>query len=370
MKIGVLRETLAGERRVAITPHIVKRLTQTGHSVMIERQAGAGAGLADDAYQAEGATVVGRADVFSSDLIAAVNAPTDENLADTMVLGLLRPFENPAQMTSYASRGITGLAFELVPRTTRAQAMDALSSQATVSGYQAALEGAKACDRFFPMLTTAAGTIPPARVLVLGAGVAGLQAIATSRRLGAVVSAFDVRAAAAEQVRSLGASFLEGDLEPQDATSNGGYARQLETDATERVRASLAGPVAMADVVIATAAIPGQAAPLLVTTAMVESMRPGSVIVDVAAVTGGNCELTSPGEAIRHRGVQVIGFTDLPSRKPYDASQMYARNVVALIEIIGSDGVLDLSDDILDQVTVTYGGEVRHPRIRELVAGG
>lgn len=370
MKIGVLRETRAGERRVAITPHIAKRLTQTGHSVMVERRAGAGAGLSDDAYQAEGAIVVGRADVFSSDLIATVNAPTDEKLRDTMVLGLLRPLEDPSQMMSYANRGITGLAFELVPRTTRAQTMDALSSQATVSGYQAVLEGAKACDRFLPMLTTAAGTIPPARALVLGAGVAGLQAIATCRRLGAVVSAFDVRAAAAEQVRSLGASFVEGDLEPQDATSNGGYARQLATDAEERVRASLAGPVATADVVIATAAIPGKAAPLLVTAAMVESMRPGSVIVDVAAATGGNCELTRPGEAIDHRGVQVIGYTDLPSRKPYDASQMYSRNVAALIEIIGPDGSLDLSDDILDQITVTYGGEVRHPRIRELVAGG
>ena len=370
MKIGVLRETQAGERRVAITPHIVKRLTQTGHSVMIEERAGAGSGFSDDSYQAEGATVGGRADVFSSELIAAVNAPFDTELRDTMVVGLLRPLEDPSQMTSYASRGITGLAFELVPRTTRAQAMDALSSQATVSGYQAALEGAKACDRFFPMLTTAAGTIPPARALVLGAGVAGLQAIATCRRLGAVVSAFDVRAAAAEQVRSLGASFLEGDLEPQDATSNGGYARQLEIDAEEKLRAGLAGPVATADVVIATAAIPGKAAPLLITTAMVESMRPGSVIVDVAAATGGNCELTRPGEAIDHAGVQVFGYTDLPSRKPYDASQMYSRNVAALIEIIGADGFLDLADDILDQITVTYGGEVRHPRIRELVAGG
>ncbi|HJU80876.1 MAG TPA: Re/Si-specific NAD(P)(+) transhydrogenase subunit alpha [Acidimicrobiia bacterium] len=370
MKIGVLRETETAERRVAITPHIVKRLTQRGHSVVVEERAGAGAGLSDDAYRAEGATVVGRADVFESDLVATVNAPRDSNLRDTMVLGLLRPLDDPAQMSSYASRGIAGLAFELVPRTTRAQAMDALSSQATVSGYQAALEGAKACDRFFPMLTTAAGTIPPARALVLGAGVAGLQAIATCRRLGAVVSAFDVRAAAAEQIRSLGASFIESELEPQDAASNGGYARPLETDAEERVRASLAGPVATADVVIATAAIPGKEAPLLITTAMVESMRPGSVVVDVAATTGGNCALTRPGEAFEHGGVHVIGYTDLPSRKPYDASQMYSRNVAALIEIIGPDGFLDLSDDVLNQVTVTYGGEVRHPRIRELVAGG
>jgi NAD(P) transhydrogenase subunit alpha len=370
MKIGVLRETEATERRVAITPHIVKRLMQAGHSLMVEERAGAGAGLSDDAYRAEGANIVARREVFDSDLIATVNAPRDEDLRNTMVLGLLRPLEDPSLMSSFASRGITGLAFELVPRTTRAQAMDALSSQATVSGYQAALEGAKACDRFLPMLTTAAGTIPPARALVLGAGVAGLQAIATCRRLGAVVSAFDVRTAAAEQIRSLGASFIESELEPQDASSNGGYARQLETDAEERVRASLSGPVATADVVIATAAIPGKAAPLLITSDMVESMRPGSVIVDVSATTGGNCELTRPGEAFDHEGVRVIGYTDLPSRKPYDASQMYSRNVAALIEIIGPEGFVDLSDDILDQVVVTHDGEVRHPRIRELVAGG
>ncbi|MGH8957438.1 MAG: Re/Si-specific NAD(P)(+) transhydrogenase subunit alpha [Acidimicrobiia bacterium] len=370
MKIGVLRETQAGERRVALTPHVTKRLTQFGHSVIVESGAGAGSGLRDDAYETEGATISRRQEVLSADLIAAVNAPLDKALRDRAILGLLRPLEDPSLVASFAHRGITALAFELVPRTTRAQPMDALSSQATVSGYQAALEGARACDRFFPMLTTAAGTIPPARALVLGAGVAGLQAIATCRRLGAVVSAFDVRAVAAEQVRSLGASFVEADMDPQDAASNGGYARQLATDAEQRVRASLASPVAAADVVIATAAIPGKAAPLLVTAAMVEAMRPGSVIVDVAASTGGNCELTKPGEAIDHKGVHILGFTDLPSRKPYDASQMYARNVAALIEIIGADGSVDLSDDILDQVTVTYGGEVRHPRIRELVAGG
>ena len=370
MKIGVLAETQAGERRVAITPHVAKRLMQSGHTVMVETQAGVRAGLGDDSYEAEGATIVGREEALSADLIAVVNAPRDEMLRDTTVVGLLRPLEDPRLMSSYASHGITGLAFELVPRTTRAQAMDALSSQATVSGYQAALEGASACDRFFPMLTTAAGTIPPARALVLGAGVAGLQAIATCRRLGAVVSAFDVRAAAAEQVRSLGAAFLEADSEPQGVASNGGYARELETDAEVRVRASLSDPVAAADVVIATAAIPGKAAPVLITKAMVEAMRPGSVIVDVAATTGGNCGLTRPGEAIDHQGVRVLGFTDLPSRKPYDASQMYSRNVAALIEIIGADGFLDLSDDILDQITVTYGGEVRHPRIQELVAGG
>ena len=370
MRIGVLRETQAGERRVALTPDVTKRLTNAGHSVVVEMQAGAGAGLRDVAYEAQGATIAVRGEVLSADLIATVNAPPDEALRERTVLGLLRPLEEPWLMAAYADRGITALAFELLPRTTRAQAMDALSSQATVSGYQGALEAAAACDRFFPMLTTAAGTIRPARALVLGAGVAGLQAIATCRRLGAVVSGFDIRAAAAEQVRSLGAAFIEVDTEPQDAASNGGYARQLETDATERVLASLSGPVAGADVVIATAAIPGKPAPRLISAEMVEAMRPGSVIVDVAAATGGNCELTKPGEATDHNGVHILGFTDLPSRKSFDASQMYARNVSALIEIIGADGTLDLSDDILDQVTVTHRGEVRHSRIRDLVAGG
>ncbi|MGH8923525.1 MAG: Re/Si-specific NAD(P)(+) transhydrogenase subunit alpha [Acidimicrobiia bacterium] len=370
MKIGVLRETQAGERRVSLTPPMVRRLTKAGHLVLVETGAGQSAGLADESYVAEGAEIVSRSGVLAADLVTVVNAPLDKSLQDTTVLGLLRPLDEPALMASYADRQITALAFELVPRTTRAQAMDALSSQATVSGYQAALEGAMACDRFFPMLTTAAGTIPPARALILGAGVAGLQAIATCRRLGAVVSAFDVRAAAAEQVRSLGATFVAVEMDPQDAASNGGYARQLETDAEERVLAGLATPVAGADVVIATAAIPGRPAPRLITAAMVEAMRPGSVIVDVAAATGGNCGLTQPGAAIDHNGVHILGFTDLSSRKPFDASQMYARNVVALIEILGEDGSLDLSDGILDQVTVTYRGDVRLVRIRDLVAGG
>jgi NAD(P) transhydrogenase subunit alpha len=369
MKIGLLRETQADERRVALTPQIVRRLAKGGHTVLVETAAGEKAGLSDESYVSEGAEIVGRPQAGAADLVVVVNAPFDDALADTVVLGLLRPLEEAALMASYAGRGITALAFELVPRTTRAQTMDALSSQATVSGYQAALEAATACNRFFPMLTTAAGTIPPAKALILGAGVAGLQAIATCRRLGAVVSAFDVRAAAAEQVRSLGASFVEVGLAAQDAASNGGYARQLTADDEERVRSGLASAVAAADVVIATAAIPGKPAPLLVTTEMVQAMRPGAVIVDVAASTGGNCELTRPGEAIVASGVKILGYTDLASRKPFDASQMYARNVFALLEIIGEDGSIDLSDDILDPVTVTHRGQVRHPRVRELVGG-
>jgi NAD(P) transhydrogenase subunit alpha len=369
MKIGVLRETQAEERRVALTPPIVRRLSKGGHSVLVEKSAGEKAGFTDEGYQKEGAEIVARPQAMAVDLVVVVNAPFDEALADTGVLGLLRPLEEPTLMASYAARRITALAFELVPRTTRAQTMDALSSQATVSGYQAALEAAMACNRFFPMLTTAAGTIPPAKALVLGAGVAGLQAIATCRRLGAIVSAFDVRAAAAEQVRSLGASFIEVGMAAQDAASNGGYARQLTADDEERVRTGLASAVAAADVVIATAAIPGKPAPLLVTTEMVRAMRPGAVIVDVAASTGGNCEVTRPGQAIVESGVTVLGYTDFASRKPFDASQMYARNVLALVEIMGEDGSVDLTDDILDQVTVTHEGQVRHPRVRELVGG-
>lgn len=362
MKVGVLRETLPGERRVALTPASIRRITGP-HQVVVEHGAGAGAGISDDDYRAAGAEPTTRAGTLSSQLVLGVNAPEDLTRDRAMILGLLRPFEQPELMHRYAADGVVALAFELIPRTTRAQAMDALSSQATVSGYQAVLEAAQRCDRFFPMLTTAAGTIAPAKALVLGAGVAGLQAIATCRRLGAVVSAFDVREAAAEQVRSLGASFVTVDMTAQDGAASGGYARELEADTQSRVLAGLAGPVAKADVVIATAAIPGRPAPRLLTAAMVEAMRAGSVIVDLAASTGGNCELTKPGHSYDHHGVTIVGFTDLPSRKPHDASQMYARNVEAVLALLGPSGELDFSDDILDQMTVTHDGAVRNPRL-------
>ena len=270
-------------------------------------------------------------------------------------------------MVALSRNGVSAIAFELIPRTTRAQSMDALSSQATAAGYQAALEAARLCNRFFPMLTTAAGTIPPAKALVLGAGVAGLQAIATCRRLGAAVSGFDVRSAAAEQVRSLGAAFVDVGLAAQDSAASGGYARELETEAERQVLEGLAGPVQASDVVISTAAIPGHPAPLLITKEMVESMRAGSVIVDLAASTGGNCELTKTGEVVEHRGVKIVGHTDFASRKPYDASQMYARNVLSLIGLLGAHGELDFSDDILDAATVTHAGEVRNERVRALI---
>jgi NAD(P) transhydrogenase subunit alpha len=365
MEIGVPVEAEPGERRVAITPDVTRKLVGAGHKVTIASGAGTRAGLTNDSFSEMGARIGGAAEALSQPFVAVVNAPEPDGLrAGSILLGLLRPFEQPRVMADLARAGVAAIAFELIPRSTRAQAMDALSSQATVAGYQAALVAADACTRLLPMLTTAAGTIRPARVLVLGAGVAGLQAIATCRRLGAVVSGFDVRAAAAEQVRSLGAIFVEVDMTPQDG---GAYARELETDAGQLVLQGLAGPVASSDVVIATAAIPGRRAPLLVTEAMVAAMKPGSVIVDLAASTGGNCQLTRPGEIVTSNGVTIIGYTDLAARKPFDASQMYARNVAAVLALIDETGDLDFGDEILDQATVTYGGAIRLPQIQTLL---
>ncbi len=368
MEIGCAKETEPGERRVALTPDVVKKLVAASHAITMERGAGAGAGFPDSAYEASGAQLADDRGALATGVVVAVNTPEPKRLQGGTLLGLLRPLEQPQQMAALATQGVSAIAFELVPRTTRAQAMDALSSQATAAGYQAAIEAARACNRLFPMLTTAAGTIAPARALILGAGVAGLQAIATCRRLGANVSGFDVRSAAAEQVRSLGASFVEIDVAAQDASQSGGYAQELEAEAERRMLEGLAGPVQTADIVISTAAIPGRPAPLLVTKAMVESMRPGSVVVDLAASTGGNCELTRPGEVVEHNGVKVIGYTDFASRKPYDSSQMYARNVLALLSLVGENGELNLDDDILEAATVTHAGEVRNERVRALLA--
>jgi NAD(P) transhydrogenase subunit alpha len=324
------------------------------------------AGHDDAAYSRVGASV--GPDPFGVDLVTTIGPLGPAQLSPgTALLGMLAPFERGDEMFALAERNITVFAFEAIPRTTRAQMMDALSSQATVSGYEAVILAAGALDRFFPMLTTAAGTVRPASVLVLGAGVAGLQAMATARRLGAVVHGFDVRAAAEEQVRSLGARFISLDGHVQDASTSGGYAQELEADTQQRVLAGLAPHVASADVVIATAAVPGRPAPKLINKEMVESMRPGAVIVDVSATTGGNCELTVPGQVVEHKRVKIIGSVDLPSRVAGHASQMYARNVTAFIELITGDGGsfrLDLADDIIDAACVVSGGEVRHPSVR------
>lgn len=369
MRIGIPSQQNEQESRVAITPDVTKRLIAAGHTVLVESGAGQRAGYTDDEYRGAGASIGDTNDVWGCDFVATIERPSASVLGPaSAVIGLIAPFDDPDAMTDLAETGATVFALEAVPRTSRAQTVDALSSQAAVAGYQAVIEAAAASDRFFPMLTTAAGTIRPAKVVVLGAGVAGLQAIATARRLGAVVSAFDVRAAAAEQVESLGASFITIDTEAQDSSQSGGYAREVGADEQQRIIDGLAPHLVGADAIITTAAIPGRPAPLLVEADTVRSMRPGTVIVDVAASTGGNCELTEPGETIDVDGVHIIGDTDLVSRVANHASQMYARNVLAFIELITdpetSDLRLDYSDDIVDGACIARGGVVVHPRLQ------
>ncbi len=350
-----------------MTPPIAARLTGH-HQVMVESGAGSAAGFTDHAYAEAGAEIVD--DPYSADLAAVTvleDAHVDRLRPGTAVVGLLDPWGRPERISRLAERQITALAFEAVPRTTRAQSMDVLSSQATVLGYQAVLEAATRLPKFFPMLTTAAGTIRPAKVIVLGAGVAGLQAIATARRLGAVVTAYDVRAAAAEQVESLGAKFIELDLPAQDASTSGGYARALDESDQRRLLEALETHVVTNDAVVTTAAIPGRRAPLLVTASMVGGLAPGSVIVDGAAATGGNCELTVAGSESTVEGVTILGYTDLPSRTAYHASEMYARNVFELLRVVAPEGSLDpnYDDDIIAAVTVAADGAIRDSRVRE-----
>ncbi len=354
---------------MAITPDVAKRLIGAGHDVVVEADAGRKAGYTDDDYRSAGATVAADRDAWSCEFVATIERPAPELLtASSVVIGLMAPFDEPEAMQPLATTGATVFALEAVPRTSRAQTVDALSSQAAVAGYQAVLEAAAACDRFFPMLTTAAGTIRPSKVVVLGAGVAGLQAIATAKRLGAVVSAFDVRSAAAEQVESLGASFIEIETEPQDASESGGYAREVAADQQQRIIDGLSPHLVDADAIITTAAIPGRPAPLLIEADTVHAMRPGSVIVDVSASTGGNCALTRPGENVDVDGVHIIGVTDLVSRVANHASQMYARNIMSFIELISDPETaelrLDYSDDIVDGACISRDGEVVHPRLR------
>jgi NAD(P) transhydrogenase subunit alpha len=354
MRIGVPKETMAGERRVAVVPETIGRLN--GIAVAVERGAGAGAGFSDDAYREAGAELV--EDAWAGvDAVVKVAKPSEaeaERLASgQLLIGFLQPLTDTALVERLKVRGVLGFAMESIPRTTRAQSMDALSSQATVSGYKGVLLAAERLPKFFPMLTTAAGTIAPAKVLVLGAGVAGLQAIATARRLGAVVSGFDVRPVVKEQVESLGASFL--DLGVVGEETEGGYARELTADEQARQQAALEERIPDFDAVITTAAIPGRPAPRLITAAAVEGMRAGSVIVDLAAETGGNCELTRPGEEIVEHGVTIVGLLNLPSTMPLHASQLYARNVAALLTHLAPDGELNLdwSDEITSGTCVT-----------------
>jgi len=367
MVIGVPTESAAGERRVALVPETIARLTKAGVGVRVQRGAGDAAAFVVDAYEAAGAVIApDAAAIFGeADLVVKVQRPTDAELElmhpGQTLLAFLSPLGDPASVERYAQKKITALSMDAIPRITRAQSMDALSSQANIGGYKAALLAAEYLPRFFPMLTTAAGTIAPAKVLVLGAGVAGLQAIATARRLGAVVSGYDTRAVVKEQVQSLGASYLELDL-GVDAAGAGGYAKALTAEQEARQQDLLAQHVATIDVVITTAAVPGRRAPLLLNEAAVVAMKPGSVIVDLAAETGGNCALTQPGQVTVAHDVTIIGTTNLPSTMPYHASQLYSRNVYALLQLLIKDGALnlDLNDEIVRGTTLTKDGEVLH----------
>jgi H+-translocating NAD(P) transhydrogenase subunit alpha len=368
MKIGVPKETVANERRVALTPEIAGRLAKSGLTVLVERGAGETASLRDEAYTAAGAqTTPTAADLFAqSDVILKVQPPSPAEVrqyrAGAALVALFQPSAERAAVSELAARKVTAFSLALLPRITRAQPMDVLSSQATVAGYKAVLLAAATAGRFFPMLVTAAGTLPPARVLVLGAGVAGLQAIATARRLGAVVSAFDVRPAVKEQVESLGAKFVGMQLDEQAETA-GGYAKELSQDTHRRELAFIAQQVKDADIVITTAAIPGKRAPILVTAEAVRAMKPGSVIVDLAVDTGGNCELTEPGKEVVQNGVVVLGPTNLASSLPFHASQMYARNISSFLLHVVTDGALrvDFQDEIIRETCVTHAGEIRKP---------
>jgi NAD(P) transhydrogenase subunit alpha len=362
MQIGVPKETAEGERRVALVPEIVHKLSDKGLEVLVQAGLGEGALLSDALYEEAGAKVV--EDPWSADVIVKVAPPSAEEAgrlnSDTVLIGFLAPLTNGAGIQAIARTGATSFALESVPRISRAQSMDALSSQANIGGYKAVLIAATEIGRFFPMLMTAAGTIRPATVLVLGAGVAGLQAIATARRLGAVVQGFDVRAAVKEQVESLGAKFLEFDL-GGDLEGEGGYARELTPEQQARQQELMAEAIGKVDVVITTAAVPGRRAPILVTEQAVKLMKPGSVIVDLAAETGGNCELTQPGRTVIEHDVKILGPLNLPSTMAEHASQLYARNIDALLGLmISEEGQLslDFEDEIIKGACITRAGEI------------
>jgi H+-translocating NAD(P) transhydrogenase subunit alpha len=358
MRVAVPRETAPGERRVALVPETVSKLREAGFEIRVERDAGAAAGFLDEAYRDAGAEVVGASGLLDANegVVRVARPSPDETAAlesGTVLIGFLQPLVDTEGISRLRERGVIAFAMESIPRITRAQPMDALSSQATVAGYKAVLLAADRVQKLFPMLMTAAGTIAPVRALVIGAGVAGLQAIATARRLGAVVSGFDVRPAVQEQVESLGASFL--DLGVRAEETAGGYATELTPEQQEQQQVALAERIPDFDVVITTAAIPGRPAPKLIPASAVERMRPGSVIVDVAAETGGNCELTVPGEVVERGGVSIVGTTNLPSLMAFHSSQLYSRNVAALLQHLAPNGelALDWEDEITAGACVT-----------------
>jgi NAD(P) transhydrogenase subunit alpha len=371
LSVGVVKETIPGERRVALTPKVIEMLTKVGAEVWIESGAGVESGYPDDEYTARGAKIGSLADVRgNTGILLTVRAPQPEGLKKgQIVIGFCDPLSDPEIAARYAGAGLTLISMELMPRITRAQSMDALSSMASIAGYKAVLVAAVTLPRLFPMMTTAAGTIPPARVLILGAGVAGLQAIATARRLGAVVSGYDVRAAVKEQIESLGAKFVSIDIGAA-GEGQGGYARALTEEEIRSQREQMAKVIKEQDVVITTAAVPGRKAPILVTREMALGMNPGSVIVDIAAERGGNCELTRAGETVIENGISIVGPVNLPATVPGHASQMYARNIVTLLKnMLTKQGELniDTADEITRESLVVRDGEVVNPRVQALL---
>lgn len=378
MIVGVPKETYPGERRVSIVPGNVPALQKAGFVVHVETGAGLEAGFTDSMYEEEGAIILDRSEVLSkSDVILQIRAIGANPESDTedvkflkqgqIVIGVIDALSNKDAVQTLQESKVKAFALELVPRITRAQSMDVLSSQANIAGYKAALIAAASLPRMFPMMMTAAGTITPARVLVVGAGVAGLQAIATCNRLGAIVSAYDIRPAVKEQVKSLGAKFIELELDTEEAEDKGGYAKEMDEDFYRKQRELLARVVAENDVVITTAAVPGKKAPVLVTEDMVSGMQPGSVIVDLAAETGGNCELTQAGETIVKAGVSIIGPVNLPSSVPYHASQMYSKNISNLLLLMVEDEELkiNMEDEVIKESIVVDDGKIANDRVKE-----
>lgn len=378
MRIAIAKEIEAGERRVALIPDTVARLVKQGFEVWVESGAGEAAYFSNEAYIQAGAIIVSTPETaFSADLVLKVKPPQQREdgrhevellKPGSTLISFLDPLGDPRLCQQLADRHVTALSMEMIPRISRAQSMDALSSQASVAGYKAVLIAASACPKFFPMLTTAAGTIAPAKVFVIGAGVAGLQAIATARRLGAVVEAFDIRPAVKEEVQSLGARFVEVALE-EDTVAAGGYAKEVSDSAKQKTQAAIAEHVKLSDVVITTAQVPGKKAPILVTEEMIAQMKPGAVIVDMAAEQGGNCAGIEAGSQIVRHGVTLIGPVNLPATMPVHASQMYSKNLLTLVQHLVKDGelTLDFEDEITRETCVAHGGEIRNQRVRALL---
>ncbi len=375
MRVGIIKETLEGERRIAAVPETVSKMTKAGTEVLVESGAGAGSFISDGEFEAAGARISSRDEILSgADVLIKVNKPGPDEIEKmkegAILISFLQPFSSPEEIKKLAGRRVSALSMEMVPRITRAQRMDALSTMSTVAGYKVVLLAADASGRFFPMLSTAAGTIPPCKVIIIGAGVAGLQAIATAKRLGAVVTAFDVRPAAGEQVKSLGAEFVSLDVPHDQAEDTGGYAKELPPEFYQKEQEIIRKYSKDADIIISTALIPGKKAPVLITGEMVNEMKPGSVIVDMAVEFGGNCTLSEAGKEVVKHGVTIIGYSNIPAKMPVHASLLYARNILAFVNLISPDGksaVLNLEDDIIKGSLITHAGEIVHPAIKEAV---